>query len=458
MQTVGQEKGRELKANTVTTMTPHKVSKRIAIRVAISAILMFAASALLAAEEGAGDYEGRLVDEMKVVGAKHTKEYIITRELASKPGEPLLEKNLKEDRANLDALGVFSVIKVYPVEENERLVLTVEVKETFRYLPTVSLKISDENGISIGGGLKSTNLFGRAMFLSGTAFFGGATTVVLWVKDNWVVGDHIGYDLKYFHMDRRNELYEFNEVSDEVSLVVLGRLGRRGRLGMLSSFQSLRSDTDGKTLDPSNRDNILSAGLIVGYDSRDFKSNPHSGWYTSADLSRVWSLDAGTAHWSGNIDLWRFIQLSGPHILGLFSLTTLTSGRVGVEIAEWQQYSLGGTSSVRGWDIGRRYGKNQFINTLEYRYNVLEPRNFEYFGVNASLGIQVAAFGDAGAVWTGRERFRDSWIVGGGVGLRLIIPYVGLARLDLGWGDSSTGVLLHVGALEKAEKARMRVR
>lgn len=428
------------------------------LSVAFAVTLVFATSALLAAEEEAGEYEGRLIDEIRIVGAKHTKEYIIRRELASKPGEPLLEKNLKEDEANLDAIGVFSVIKVYPTEEDGKLILTIEVKETFRYLPTVSLKIDDENGVSIGGGLKSTNLFGRAMYLSGTALFGGATTIVLWAKDNWVVGDHIGYDLKYFHMDRRNELYQFNEVTDEVYLVILGRLRRRGRLGVLTSFQSLNSDTDGKTLDPDNRDNIFSLGLAMGYDSRDYVSNPHSGWYSGVDVSRVWSLDTGTAHWSGNLDVWRFIQLSGPHILGLFSLLTATSGTVGVEIAEWQQYSLGGTSSVRGWDIGNRYGKNQFINTLEYRYNVLEPRNFEYFGINASLGIQLAVFGDAGTVWTERERFANSWIAGGGVGLRLIIPYVGLARCDIGWGDSRTGVLLHIGALEKAEKARLRVR
>jgi outer membrane protein assembly factor BamA len=436
----------------------HKAIRGMCIGIVFAAVLALATSAVAAAGEGSGDYEGRIIDEIRVVGAKHTKEYIITRELASRPGEPLLEKNIKEDDENLDALGVFSVIKIYPVEEEGKLILTVEVRETFRYLPTVSLKIDDENGISIGGGLKSTNLFGRAMSFSGTILFGGATTVVLWARDNWVVGDHIGYDLSYFHRDRRNELYNFEEFADEVFLTFLGRLRRRGRLGVRTSFQSIKSDTDGKTLDPDNRDNILSAGIILGYDSRDYISNPHTGWYSSIDGSRVWSLDTGRAHWSGNVDVWRYIQISGPHILGLFSLFTATSGRVGVEIAEWQQYSLGGTSTIRGWDIGKRFGRNQFINTIEYRYNVLEPKHFDFFGVNASLGVQIAAFGDAGAVWTERDQFTKSWIAGGGVGLRLILPYVGLARMDFGWGQSRSGVIVHLGAMEKAEKARMRVR
>ena len=434
----------------MTRMKHRKMARNVFVCLSFAVVLVLAATAVLVAAEGVGKHEGRIIDEIRISGAKHTKEYIIRRELASREGEPLTRRNIRHDESNLDALGVFSVIRIYPVEEEEKLILVIDVTETFRYLPTISLKIDDENGISIGAGLKSTNLFGRAMFLSGTALFGGATTIVVWAKDNWVVGDHIGYDLKYFHRDRKNELYDFYEVADEVSLVIMGRLGRRGRAGMLSSFVSLESDTDGKTLDADNRDNILSVGFTVGYDSRDLVSNPHRGWYNSVDVARVWALDAGTAYWAGNADVWRYVQLSGPHILGFFSLVTLTSGTVGVEIPEWLQYSLGGTSSVRGWDIGKRYGKNQFINTVEYRYNVMEPRNFEFFSMNASLGVQLAAFGDAGAVWNERERFADSWIAGGGVGLRLIIPYVGLARIDFGWGDSRLGMLVHLGALEKA--------
>jgi outer membrane protein assembly factor BamA len=418
----------------------------------------FAASITSAVESDVGEYEGRIIDEVRISGARHTREHTILRELASKPGEPLSQKNLREDAANLDALGVFSEIRVYPIDEGGRIILSIEVKETFRYLPTLSLRIDDENGISVGGGLKSVNLFGRAMFFSGSALFGGATTVVLWLQDPWIVGNRIGYDLQYFHRDRRNELYKFGETADEIFLILHGHLGKNGRIGLLSSYQYLGSDTKGKTLAPDNRDNIVSLGVLVGYDSRDLKSNPHSGWDSYIDVSRFWSLDMDAARWLGNIDIRRYQRISGPHILGLFSLLTLTSGDVGREIAEWQQYSLGGSNSIRGWDIGRLYGKNQFINTLEYRYNILEPRNFEAFGIRAPLGIQLAAFGDVGAVWSRSEDFSGAFIGGGGVGLRFIIPYVGLARFDLGWGGSGVNTQIHIGALEKAARARMRVR
>jgi hemolysin activation/secretion protein len=162
--------------------------------------------------------------------------------------------------------------------------------------------------------------------------------------------------------------------------------------------------------------------------------------------------------WRGNIDIRGYKRITGPHVLALFSLTTLSTGTVGSDMAAWQQFSLGGSSSIRGWDIGKRYGKNQFINTLEYRWNVLEPRKFSFFGINASLGIQLAVFGDIGAVWTEPEEWSHSFIGGGGLGVRLIIPYVGLARLDFGVGDIKAGIQVHIGAREKADRARMRVR
>jgi hypothetical protein len=92
----------------------------------VLAIFCALAPSALPADQGeAGPYEGRIIDEIRVVGAGHTREYIITRELASRPGQPLTSVNLGKDRESLDGLGVFSQIKLDPVEEGEKLVLQV---------------------------------------------------------------------------------------------------------------------------------------------------------------------------------------------------------------------------------------------------------------------------------------------------------------------------------------------
>jgi outer membrane protein assembly factor BamA len=330
--------------------------------------------------------------------------------------------------------------------------------ETFRFLPVVSLSISDENGVLIGGGLKSANLLGRAVYFSGVARFGGATTIEVILRDPWLMGNHMGYEVKYYHTDRRNEIYEFDEIAEEVSLTLRSHIRNRGRMGFNVWFQSMKSSEDGKTLSPTNRDNVATVGIFLGYDSRDLASNASTGWKTEIDVAKSGVFDTDSDFWRTNIDLSRYFSLSEKHTIALSSLTTLTTGTVDEEIASWQQFGLGGTNSVRGWDLGSRIGKNQFINTAEYRYLLLRPRAFSYFGVTASLGLQLTVFGDFGWGWEDREEFSDSFIDGYGLGLRLLLPYVGVVRLDFGVGQPSGGVKFHLGSYEKAVRQRDRVR
>ena len=68
------------------------------------------------------------------------------------------------------------------------------------------------------------------------------------------------------------------------------------------------------------------------------------------------------------------------------------SGRSGKkDITAKQDFSLGGTNSVRGWDLDSRRGKNQFINTAEYRVTVVRPKALTIpFGLSLDVGATQA--------------------------------------------------------------------
>jgi len=161
-----------------------------------------------------------------------------------------------------------------------------------------------------------------------------------------------------------------------------------------------------------------------------------------------------------DLDFRRFIPLWPRHTLAFFSLTTLRSGRVDRDLARWQLFGVGGTNTVRGWEFAARTGKNQFLNTVEYRLTLLEPRLIVFpFNIHYRGGLQLGFFGDAGIGWDeSREFAAKNFIAGFGAGLRLLVPIVGMVRFDLGWGQSGKSVFLHLGAFEKAEMARRRVR
>ena len=127
-----------------------------------------------------------------------------------------------------------------------------------------------------------------------------------------------------------------------------------------------------------------------------------------------------------------------------------------MKIPIYQDFHLGGTNSIRGWGLDSTSGKNQTINTLEYRYDLLAPKAWSVFGVSFYLGLQVALFGDLGTAWGDNQG--NQWLDGYGFGLRLLIPFVDMIRFDFAFGEPGKRLNSQIGLGEKAVKQRRRVR
>ncbi len=268
----------------------------------------------------------------------------------------------------------------------------------------------------------------------------------------------MSYEGAFVYRDRFNEIYEFQEVSTDFEVGFGRRWGETGRFGAIFNFLSVQSDTSGVTLSSSNKDTVPALGAFIAYDSRDLISNAHQGWQNQFVVSKSGIFGGDSDFWTYTIDVRRYQPLAARHTLALFSLASLRTGTVGEDIPVYLQFNLGGTNTIRGWTLGAREGKNQFINTLEYRYELMAPRSGSIFGFSGFLGLQLAAFGDLGSAWNDGDQFMPSFIGGYGFGLRAIIPFVNMIRFDLGWGETGVGVKVAIGVLEKADMQRRRVR
>ena len=403
-------------------------------------------------------FYGRPVREITIVGTKHTKEYVLRRELASRVGQPYLEQNAKLDIERLTRLGIFSSVKVYGKASDGGIRLTIDVVETFRILPVVTVSISDENGVSAGGGLKMLNLRGRATYLSAIARFGGVNTLQFGLRNPWVAGNHLSYNFRLNHVERKNKIFAFYEVSNEAYLEVQSYVRKSGRVGGRAMFETVHSDKPGKTLSDDNQDMVASLGLYAIYDTRNEWNNPTSGWLNEIAVWQNGMFDTDSEFWRLIIDLRRYNYLGARSSLCVYSMATLTTGTVGEDIAEWQQFGIGGVNTIRGCDLGADIGKHQFINTLEYRYTLLPQRGIRIFGISFPFGMQGTVFGDFGSAWSEKTEFGDAFIVGYGVGFRFIIPYVDAARLEFAFGKEGGGIKVLVATGEKADRARWRIR
>jgi len=64
-----------------------------------------------------------------------------------------------------------------------------------------------------------------------------------------------------------------------------------------------------------------------------------------------------------------------------------------------------------------------------------------------------------GLAWTDHHDFSAGAAIDGyGVGLRCLVPFVDLVRLDLGWGEPGHGARAYFGISLKATRQRQRVR
>ena len=404
---------------------------------------------------------GEVVREIRVEGNRYTRTWLVEAAMASRVGEPYTAESARNDYRWLGGMGVFTSIdfSTEPVEDG--IALIVAVKEMSPYVPGISFKLTQENGVEIGPSFSSPNFLGLAGRASAFARFGGATNFGVRYWDPWLPGKSwlFGYGVQYAHNERRNELDRFNETSDDLFLQMRRNITNDLRWGLRATFMSVKSDTAGITLDPDNRDNIPGLGLFLELDTRN-SSYPTRGWYSDLAVAKHGILGGDGDYWQLNADVRRYLPLplGRRHSLALYSLLTLTSGEIGEDIPIYMDFHIGGTNSVRGWPLGSRVGQNQWLNTAEYWFRLFDDRAFRFWFIKWRMGFQLALFGDVGTAWYDGPEFGENFIAGFGGGVRLTIPVVVLLRLDVAYARDEFGLKLAIGGSEKAIAQKQRVR
>lgn len=410
------------------------------------------------------NFEGRVVGAVEIEGRKVTQEGVVTREIHTKVGKPFDVDTVLADVRRLRNMRIFSEIgvDVEPLED-ERVRVRFRLEEQNPWIPTLAVKFTEENGLSIGPGFSSVNFAGRNIRLNASAIFGGTTQI--WADFNWpwITGHHVGLRGRLAHIERTDTLNEFEETSNEFTLRPSRFLGEHGRLGAGFQLLSVASDRDGKTLSPTNKDDLITLEASIGWDTRDSWINPRGGWKNELVLSKTGGALGGDGDfWTLILDVRRWLGTTGNQRLMLSGLTSLQSGEVGVDVPEYLQYRLGGANTIRGYDIeklGRTlFGKNQLLGTAEYSFLVVPTRRFDFWKLSIRLGLEIALFGDVGVAWNeSRDLNARRTRAGGGAGIRFLNDGNQMVRVDFGWSPEG-GFFVHLAGATKPERQRKRLR
>ncbi len=406
--------------------------------------------------QSADPLEGLVVREIRVTGLRHVSPDVVERHLATRAGQPFRRVTLSSEQRRLDELRLFSSVLIEPLLENDGVVLQVSVTETLRLLPVVIVRVTDENGVSAGPGLRGINLLGGETQSGVAVRFGGETGVTATVDATTITPGtwmrHVGFS----YSKRRNTLYDFDERATSADGRIARNWNRGLRTGATADVQAIDTGSSGESLSADGTDVIPTLGAFLTVDTLDSSTNPRAGTWAEVEVDRLFG-DAQS--WTFILDGRRYQRLSNRHGLGLFSLATFQTGEVGVGLPDYLQFALGGANSVRGWSLGARRGRNQFIGTLEYTYVALPVRAFSVAGLNLYGGLQLVGFADLGlASNDDSDQESESAIDGYGLGLRLLVPFVDVIRLDVAWGEPGRGVFAYFGVSIKATRQRQRVR
>ncbi len=436
------------------------------------------------------DADGQVTDEDgNPIGGK-TKDYIVTREFETQPGDVFQESAIQRDVGNVFNLGVFEDIRLSfdPGDEDPRKV---------KLIVSVAERDTGSIGASLGFNLRG-DLFGQLSYNEDN--FGGRNQKLrtegrvttrgdflfdIGFTDPWIKGDPYRTSYTASLFNRRSTSLIFDNSADgfpEVDLQApgsdlnpdIGDTPRINRLGTGISFSrpldnglslSLGTqyervavlDSDGNvnprdafgnllTASDNGRDDLLTVQFGAVLDKRDNPVQPTSGRLFRLGTEQSVPIGNGSIFYNkirGSYSEYVPVSFFGSESSETIAFN-LQGGTTLGEIPPYEAFPLGGGNSVRGYEEGAVGAGTSFaLATVEYRFPLfsefLNGALFADYGTDLGTGDNVP--GDPAGV-----RGKPGNGFGYGAGVRVRTP-LGALRLD--YGLSEEGSRFHFGFGER---------
>jgi len=362
-----------------------------------------------------------MVESIALDGNEQTKDFVILRELKTRPGSVFNENVFKKDLRRVFNLGFFSEVSpnFEPGSTSDKVVIQLKIKET----RTSTINFGGGYGESEGAfgfiDLSINNLMGTAQGMMIRGQFGQQLSTYQFKYNNpWFwpkrFGEHAALTLRKWYTIGK-DIY----ITDQSGVyngfdISLGRpfydyFNISWTLG-----SELVSPYSTSTFE-AYQDNTI--GVILSYDTRDFWLNPKEGRYYTFSVKHGWKYAN-----SGNTTFF-IVAPDMNHYVPVFAnqvLATHLGWGLGIgDVPIGEQFWMGGANTVRGYNPSDiRKGTRKLLFNIEYRMNFSDM-------------FQGVFFYDWGNAWnSGYPSFPD-FMTGWGPGVRINTP-LGPIRLDYG--------------------------
>lgn len=376
-----------------------------------------------------------VLSEIRVEGLKKTKEKVVRRELTVKAGEIYDNKKIVRDLQRLYNLGFFEEVRRdhLPGKTPEEVVLVIQVVEQKTGRAGVGAGYSSLNGLVGFVNLSQNNFQGDGKRVYMKTEFGGIQTYELGYFNPWLNDKPQSFGVDVYNTKYTRNLYAGGNTLTEYDERRKGgaiTLGRRLRSDVDLSFRFRDEDvkltpTDSTVPVPAGIQNgrVQTLAGILDKDTRDNRFRPTSGMHDTFWVETTGGMLKGENQYTKYmLALRRYFSVSKNRktvaaVQSVGGQTTIGDGFVPI----YDMFSVGGSSTVRGYEEREFLGTKVFYTNFELRQNI--AKNFDVVG-----------FYDIGSAWGtdyNRKSIDYDLKKGYGIGIRLQTP-LGPVALDYG--------------------------
>lgn len=399
-----------------------------------------------------------IIDTVLVVGNEKTKESIILREMALKPGAEATVEAVEYDRSRIYSIGLFTSVDLTVLPIDQRNFLIVDVKERWYIipLPIFGFRDGDPKKPFYGAGLLHNNFRGLNQKLFGSVVFGYNPSLSFQFSDPWIDREHNLYfsgSLSYSRVRNRSAVATIGtENFDELHYDANVSLGKRFSLfttaGVNLGYQIVEVTTPGpgRTVAPDGIDRFLYATASFSYNTRDLRDYTTQGTLVSLYITKTGFGESPVSFTRFGVDVRRFSPLPLDFTLATRAFGSVVSGSV---IPTYARSYFGYGERIRGYFRDVFEGENIAGASVELRWPLLKPRTIIFKAIKLPqefsvwrFGISLELFADAGTTWFRRTTVFDAFASGYGGGIVFLLPYDVVVRTEYAWNDRGRGQLI----------------
>ena len=424
--------------------------------------------------------DGKPTNEDGTAVTGRTRDFIVFREMETKPGAVFNRDQIQKDLRRVFGLGIFEDVQLTlnPGTDPRKVDVSVNLQEKNTAVLGTEVGFSSTSGIFGSVSFQEQNLGGNNQKL-GTEFQLSERGLGFDVSftDPWIAGDpnKTSYTVNAYKRRSTSLIFDGGENELELDNGDTPRVDRTGGRVVFSrplsstwsgslgaEYQHVQivdsdgeispEDEDGNQLafNDDGKDDIFMLQLALSNDLRNDRLTPTQGSFLRLGIDQAVPL-TGIFFTRVRANYSRYFPVEFTNFAdGAETIAVnLQGGAVIGDLPPYEAFPLGGTNSVRGFDEGEVGSARYFVqSSVEYRFPLLKVT--EQIPVGGVLFLDFASDLGSGEDVPGQPavvRDKPGWGVGYGVGLRARTPF-GPVRLDYGWnseGDSR----LHFGLGER---------